>query len=164
MRVELEKHAARALALRITAWTYCEIAPKLGRTTMAKKLSQVKKSSAKAKAKGDTKVMASGCAKPARKRGTKAAQSAKRATGKPAKRGVKTPRPARTQVVKQRARTASSRSQADLACDKRVRSEYAGSCCVGITQLAGVHRVRPFAANHRALGSSLVNSAIPCRA
>lgn len=57
---------------------------------MAKKLSlPVKKSSAKAKAKGARKVMASGCAKLAWKRGAKAAQSAKRATGKPAKRAVK---------------------------------------------------------------------------
>jgi RNA polymerase primary sigma factor len=77
------------------------IASKLGRTTMAKKLSQpVKKSFAKAKAKGVTKVMASGCAKPAWKRWAKAAQSAKRATGKPAKRAVKTTRPARTPVAK----------------------------------------------------------------
>ena len=132
---------------------------------MAKKLSPpVKKSSAKAKAKGATKVMVCGCAKPAWRRGTNAAQSAKRATGKPAELRAKTPRSARTPVAKQTARTASSRSQADLACDKRVRSEYAKSCCVGITQLAGGHRVRPFAANHCALGSSLVNSAIPCRA
>jgi hypothetical protein len=49
---------------------------------MAKKLSQpVKKSSAKAKAKGARKVMASGCAKPAWKRGAKAAQIAKRVCG-----------------------------------------------------------------------------------
>ena len=47
---------------------------------MAKKLSQPVKF-ANAKAKG-AKVMASGCAKPAWKRGAKAAQSAKRATGK----------------------------------------------------------------------------------
>ena len=75
---------------------------------MAKKLSQpVKKSSAKAKA---GKLMASGCAKPVWKRGAKGAQSAKRATGKPAKRAVKTTRPARTPVAKRTARTASSRS------------------------------------------------------
>ena len=48
---------------------------------MAKKLSQpVKKSSVKAKAKGATKVMASGCAKPAWKRGAKAEE--KRAKSK----------------------------------------------------------------------------------
>jgi hypothetical protein len=77
---------------------------------MAKKLCQpIKKSSAKAKAKGATKVMASGCAKPAWKRGAKAAQSAKGATGEPAKRAVKTTRPARTPVAKQTARTASVR-------------------------------------------------------
>jgi hypothetical protein len=29
MRVELEKGATRALVLRITAWTYCEIALRL---------------------------------------------------------------------------------------------------------------------------------------
>jgi RNA polymerase primary sigma factor len=87
------------------------IAPKLGRTTMVKMLSQsVKKSSAKAKAKDATKVMASGCAKPARKRGARAARSAKRAAGKPAKRVVKTTRTARTPVAKQTARTAWSRS------------------------------------------------------
>jgi RNA polymerase primary sigma factor len=78
---------------------------------MAKKLSQpVNKSSAKAKAKGAGKLMASGCAKPAWKRRAKGAQSAKRATGKPAKRAVKTTRPARTPVAKRTARTASSRS------------------------------------------------------
>ena len=59
---------------------------------MAKKLSQPVKF-ANPKAKGATKVMASGCAKPAWKRGPKAAHSAKRATGKPAKRPVKTIRP-----------------------------------------------------------------------
>src|SRR5712692_10106973 len=61
MRVEFEKGVERALALRIAAWTYCEIAPKLGRRTMATKLSQpVKNSTAKRKAKGSRKVMA-GC-------------------------------------------------------------------------------------------------------
>ena len=54
--------------------------------------------------------------------------------------------------------------KADLACGKRVRSEHGGRCCVGIERLAGVHRVCAFAASHRALGSSLVNSAIPRRA
>src|SRR6266568_1193197 len=68
---------------------------------MTKKLSQpVKKSSAKAKVKG----------KPAWKRETKAAQSVKRTTGKPAKRAVRTARSARPPVAKQTARTASSRS------------------------------------------------------
>jgi len=76
---------------------------------MAKKLSQpVKKSSAKVEAKGARKMMASGCAKSAGKRGAKAAQSAKRVTGKPAKRAVKTTRPARTPVAKQTAHTASA--------------------------------------------------------
>ena len=90
---------------------------------MAKKLSQaVKKSSAKAKAKGARKVMASGCAKPAWKRGAKAAQSAKRATGKPAKRAVKTARPARTPVAKQTARTASSRSMKKPAIKRTPRA------------------------------------------
>jgi RNA polymerase primary sigma factor len=99
------------------------IAPKLGRTTMAKKLSQpVKKSSAKAKAKGARKVMASGYAKPAWKRGAKAAQSAKRATGKPAKRAVKTIRPARTPVAKQTVRTAPSRSMKKPALKRTPRA------------------------------------------
>lgn len=49
---------------------------------MAKKRSRpVKKFSAKAKAKGATKVMASGCTKPAWKRGAKAAQSAEEGYG-----------------------------------------------------------------------------------
>jgi RNA polymerase primary sigma factor len=90
---------------------------------MAKKLSQlVKKSSAKAKAKGARKVMASGCAKPAWKRGAKAAQSAKRATGKPAKRAAKTTRPARTPVAKQTARTTSSRSMKKPALKRTLRA------------------------------------------
>src|SRR5206468_1755899 len=77
---------------------------------MAKKLSQpVKKSSAKVKAKGARKVMASGCAGPAWKRGAKATHSAKRASGKPAKRAAKTTRATRTPVAKQAARTASRR-------------------------------------------------------
>jgi RNA polymerase primary sigma factor len=87
---------------------------------MAKKLSQpVKKSSAKAKA---GKLMASGCAKPVWKRGAKGAQSAKRATGKPAKRAVKTTRPARTPVAKQTARTASSRSMKKPAIKRTPRA------------------------------------------
>ena len=123
MRVELEKGAARASALRITAWTYSRDCAQTRLTTMAKKLSQpVKKSSAKAKAKGARKVMASGCAKPAWKRGAKAAQSAKRATGKPAKRAVKTTRPARTPVAKQTARTASSRSMKKPAIKRTPRA------------------------------------------
>jgi RNA polymerase primary sigma factor len=90
---------------------------------MAKKLSQpVKKSSAKYKAKGARKVKASGCAKPAGKRGAKVAQSAKRATGKRAKRAVKTTRPARTPVVKQTARTASSRSMKKPAIKRTPRA------------------------------------------
>ena len=90
---------------------------------MAKKLSQpVKKSSAKAKAKGAGKLMASGCAKPAWKRGAKGAQSAKRATGKPAKRAVKTTRPARTPVAKQTARTAPSRSMKKPAIKRTPRA------------------------------------------
>src|SRR5260370_26767264 len=77
---------------------------------MGKKLSQpVKKPFAKAKAKGARKVMASGCAKPAWKRGAKAAPSAKRASGKPAKRAVKITRTARTPVAKQAARPRSLR-------------------------------------------------------
>ena len=49
---------------------------------MAKKLSQpVNKSSAKATGKGARKVMAAGCAKPAWKRGAKAAQSAEEGYG-----------------------------------------------------------------------------------
>ncbi len=54
--------------------------------------------------------------------------------------------------------------KADLACGKRARSERAGRYCVGIEQLAGMHCVCPFAAMHRALGSSLVNLAILRRA
>ena len=88
---------------------------------MAKKLSQPVKF-ANPKAKGATKVMASGCAKPARKRGPKAAHSAKRATGKPAKRPVKTIRPARTPVVKPTARTASSRSMKKPAIKRTPRT------------------------------------------
>jgi RNA polymerase primary sigma factor len=77
---------------------------------MVKMFSQsVKKTSTKAKAKGATKVTASGCAKPTWKREATAAQTAKRATGKPAKRAVKTTRPASTPVAKQTARTASRR-------------------------------------------------------
>ena len=76
---------------------------------MAKKLSQPVKF-ANPKAKGTRKVMASDCANPAWKRRAKAAHSAKRATGKPAKHAVKPTRPARTPVAKQRAHTASSRS------------------------------------------------------
>ena len=77
---------------------------------MAKTLPQpVKQSSAKGKATGRRKVMA-GCAKPAWKPGAKAAQSARRATNKLAKRAVKTTRPARTSVAKQTARTVSARS------------------------------------------------------
>src|ERR1700694_1586750 len=99
------------------------IAPRLGRATMAEKLSQpVKTSPAKAKARGARKVMAAGCAKRAWKRGTKAAQSAKRATGKPAKRAVKTTRPARTPVAKQTARTASSRSMKKPALKRTPRA------------------------------------------
>ena len=90
---------------------------------MAKKLSEpVKKSSAKAKARGARKVIGSGCAKPAWKRGAKGAQSAKRATGKPAKRAVKTIRPARTPVAKQTARTASSRSMKKPAIKRTPRA------------------------------------------
>jgi len=90
---------------------------------MAKKFSQpVKKSSAKAKAEGAGKLMASGCAKPAWKRGAKGAQSAKRATGKPAKRAVKTIRPARTPVAKQTARAASSRSMKKPALKRTPRA------------------------------------------
>ena len=83
---------------------------------MAKKLSQpVKKSYAKARAKGATKAMASGGARPAWKRRAKAAHSTKRVSSKLAKRAVKTTRPARTPVAKQTARTASSRSMKKLA-------------------------------------------------
>ena len=90
---------------------------------MAKKLSQpVKKSFAKARAKDTTKAMASGCAELAWKPGAKAAQSAKRATGKPAKRVVKATRSARTQVAKQSARTASSRSMKKLAIKRTPRA------------------------------------------
>ena len=90
---------------------------------MAKKLSQpVKKSSAKAKVKGARKVMTSGRAKPAWKRGAKPAHSTKRATGKSAKRAVKTARSARTPVAKQTARRASSRSMKKPAIKRTPRA------------------------------------------
>jgi RNA polymerase primary sigma factor len=90
---------------------------------MAKKLSQpVKKSSAKYKAEGARKVMASGCAKPAWKRGAKAAQSAKRVTGKPAKRAVKITRPVRVPMASQTARTALRRWIKKPAMDRTPRA------------------------------------------
>ena len=110
MRVGLEKGIEPALAVRNGGVDTLRDCAQTRWTTMAKTLSQpVKRSSAKRKATGGRKVMA-GCAKPARKPGAKAAQSAKRATNKLAKRAVKTARPARTSVAKQTARTVSARS------------------------------------------------------
>jgi RNA polymerase primary sigma factor len=90
---------------------------------MAKELFQpVRRISEKAKAKGARKVTASGRAKPAGKQVATAARSAKRVTGKPAKRAVKTTRAARTPETKQAARTASSRAMKKPATKRTSRA------------------------------------------
>src|SRR5271169_1018719 len=105
---------------------------------MAKKLSQpVKKYSAKAKVKGARKLMALGRAIPAWQRGAKAAQSAKRITGKPAKRTIKKIRPARTSVAKQTARTASSWSM-----KKQIIERTPGTLAKAKTFKPGAKRAR----------------------